>query len=67
MSAGNLLAGVLFSAIGIGAFIYGKRRGSLQPALIGLALMIYPYFTADAKLTAAIGIVLTAALFIFRG
>lgn len=34
---------------------------------IGLALMIYPYFVPDTLVSCAIGGILTASLFLFRG
>ena len=40
----NLLLIVLFSAIGFGYFIYGKRQQEGVPLFSGLLLMIYPYF-----------------------
>jgi len=34
--------------------------------VIGIVLMVYPYFVSNALLTFAIGIALTAALFFWR-
>jgi predicted phage tail protein len=66
MTPENLLAGIIFSSIGLGATIYGKKMGLWKTMVIGIALMAYPYFTADAVLTTLIGLALTAALFAFR-
>ncbi len=62
---GNLFAAIVFGAIGMGAFVYGKKAGALGPALIGVALMVYPYLVPDA-LTWLIGLGLTGCLFVFR-
>lgn len=65
--SGALLVGsVLFSSIGFIAFIYGKRMSVWKPMLLGLVLMAYPYFIEDTLTLFAIGVVLCAALFLFR-
>ena len=54
----NFLWGVLFSAIGAGFFLYGRKQTAVVPLACGLALMAYPYFVDDVVLTVAIGVVL---------
>jgi hypothetical protein len=65
-SGANLIGGLLFGSIGFVAFIYGKRMHVWKPMFLGLALMVYPYFVADDIALFAIGVVGTAALFLFR-
>ncbi len=48
------------------AFVYGKRMHVWRPMLIGLALMIYPYFVEDALPLCGIGAALSAGLFLRR-
>lgn len=67
MTGGVLFAGLLFGMIGCGAFMYGKRQASAVHMLLGAALMAYPYFIADTWALYAVGSLLTAALFAFRG
>jgi len=38
-----------------------------KPAILGVALMAYPYFVSDSLLLWGVGIALTIALFIFNG
>ena len=57
---------ILFGAIGLAAFLYGKKQALWKPAIIGLALMIYPYFVAETWILYAIGGGLCLALFLFR-
>ncbi len=65
--SGALLVGnLLFSSVGFVAFIYGKRMHVWKPMMLGLALMAYPYFIEDPLTLFAIGVVLCAALFLFR-
>ena len=65
-SAENLLAYILFGAIGFCAFIYGKRTAKIGPLVLGLLLSIYPYFVSDTWLLYGIGIALTAGLFYWK-
>ena len=46
-SVAGLLWGVLFSAIGFGYFLYGKKQRSISPLLFGVALMGFPYFVSN--------------------
>jgi hypothetical protein len=57
----------LFGSIGFIAFIYGKRICVWRTMFIGLGLMVYPYFVPDALVSCTVGVLLTAALFLFRG
>ena len=66
MSTSILLLGVLFSSIGLGYFIYGKKQGVLNPLICGLALMIVPYFLSSVAILLVVGIVLSAVPWIFR-
>ena len=66
MSAGTLFAGLLFGAVGMGVFAYGRKQRQARPFFIGAALMVYPYFFDDPWLLYGIGVVLIAALFILR-
>jgi hypothetical protein len=62
----GLMGGILFGSIGFGVFIYGKKNSELKPTLIGIALMIYPYFLRGTIALYLVGIGLTAALYFFR-
>jgi len=66
MNEGLLLWGVLFSSIGLGYFIYGRRQGKTIPLLCGVALMIYPYFMPNAVALVAIGAIFTAVPYFIR-
>lgn len=56
----NLACVVLFGAIGLGFFVYGKRQQGLVPLLCGLGLMAFPYFVTSLPAVLIIGVVLTA-------
>jgi hypothetical protein len=61
-----LLWGVLFSSIGLGFFIYGKKQRAPVPLVCGIALMAYPYFIPNVIALVAVGIVLTAIPYFLR-
>jgi hypothetical protein len=55
-----LIWGFLFSTVGLGFFMYGKKQKSLVPLACGVALMIYPYFMPNAIVLVIVGIILMA-------
>lgn len=61
MDMAPLLWGVLFSSIGLGYFIYGKRQGAPVPLLCGIGLMVFPYFVSNSWTMALVGVALMAA------
>ena len=61
MNTVPLLLGVVFSSIGLGYFIYGKKQQQTMPLICGIALMIYPYFIENTVFLILIGIILCIA------
>ena len=53
---------IVFSAVGCAAFRRGKREGNVICLLLGIALMVYPYFVQGLALNALIGAALSAAV-----
>jgi hypothetical protein len=66
MNASILLWGLLFSSIGFGFFLYGKKQRAVVPLVCGIALMIYPYFIPNVMALIAIGVVLVAIPYFLR-
>lgn len=66
MSVATLAWGMLFGAIGVGYFIYGKRQSALVPLVCGLLLMIFPYFFTSAWALVLVGAVLMAIPYFVR-
>lgn len=62
----TLLWGLLFSSIGLGFFLYGKKQRTVVPLVCGLALMIYPYFVGSRLVLVAVGVVLVAIPYFVR-
>ena len=63
---GSLFAGILFGAVGAGAFFYGKRQAELRIMLTGIALIALPYLIANMWGLYLAGAALCASLIWFR-
>lgn len=61
-----LFGSLLFGAIGLGAFMYGRKMVLWKPMVLGGVLMAYPYFVPQTWLIYTIGCALCLALFVFR-
>ena len=66
MDTSSLLLGLIFSAIGAGFFMYGRKQTRPVPLLCGLALIVYPYFISNNALLVAIGVALMAIPYFVR-
>lgn len=58
MNTTILLLGVIFSSIGLGYFMYGKKQKNVVVLVCGLILMVYPYFIENVFLLVILGMVL---------
>ena len=63
---GYWIANILFGIIGTCVFGYGWKEKKVRPIIIGIALMIYPYFVSNVLLSFIIGFALCAALYFWR-
>jgi len=54
----------LFAVIGLAVCAYGRRQRRAAPTLVGLALMVYPYFVSSTVALVSIGALLIGALFV---
>ena len=62
----TLMVSVLFSSIGAGYFVYGKKQRQVVPLLTGLALCVYPYFLSNGYVIIVVGVLLTAVPWLLR-
>lgn len=56
----SLFLGLLFSSIGFGYFIYGRKQANVMAKYSGIALMVYPYFITGSVAIVIVGVVLMA-------
>jgi len=61
-----LIWGMLFGAVGLGFFIYGKKQRSVVPLLTGIALFLFPYFISNVYILVIVGVILVAIPYIVR-
>jgi len=62
----KIAAYIIFGAVGFVAFVYGKKNVLWRPMVLGVALMVYPYFVSGTLMLYFIGMALTAALYFWR-
>jgi hypothetical protein len=60
-----LLTSLIFSSIGLGYFIYGKKQKKKIVYYSGIGLMVYPYLITSVPTMVISGIALMAAPKIF--
>lgn len=65
-SVAGLLWGVVFSSLGLGFFIYGKKQRAVVPFVCGVALMLYPYFVTNTFLLVLVGLALAVIPYFVR-
>ena len=65
-SFSSLLAGLLFGVVGVWMIKRGKADANVSVALIGLTLIVYPYFTSTPWVTWSIGLGLCGAAWKLR-
>lgn len=61
MNEASLLLSVIFGAIGMAYFVYGKKQRELTPALAGIGLCALPWFLSNIWAAVAVGAALVAA------
>jgi hypothetical protein len=66
MDTSILFTGLIFSSIGMGYLVYGKKQQKGMALLSGLVLCGIPYFISNILLLLVIGLVLMALPFIIQ-
>jgi len=61
-----LLWGIMFGAIGLGFFTYGRKQKAVVPLVTGIALFIVPYFISNVYLLVIAGAILVALPYFVR-
>jgi hypothetical protein len=63
-SPGSLMASLAVGSVGLGLFMYGRRRQAMSHLSVGVTMMVYPYFVTGTVLMLGIGGALLAGLWI---
>lgn len=61
-----LIWGMLFGAIGLGFFTYGKKQKAVVPLFTGIVLFMFPYFISNVYMLVIVGVILVAIPYIVR-
>jgi predicted membrane protein len=61
-----LIWGMLFGAIGLGFFTYGKRQQAIVPLISGIGLFVFPYFVPNVYLLVLVGAIWMALPYFIR-
>ena len=65
-SVAFMLWGLLFSSIGFGFLLYGKKQKHVPTLICGSVLLIYPYFITNTYLLIFLGVIVTAIPYFWR-
>jgi predicted membrane protein len=65
-SASQIVWAVMFGAVGLGYFTYGRRQRAVVPLLAGIALFIFPYFISNVYILVVVGIAIVALPYFVR-
>ena len=65
-SESSLVWSILFSGIGLGFFIYGRKQKRVVPFISGIALMVVPYFIDSTGALVALCVALMALPYFVR-
>jgi hypothetical protein len=64
IEAGPLLLSLAISGVGFVFFSYGKKMARAPQILVGLLLMVYPYFVSELWVMAVVAAVLLGLLWL---
>ncbi len=62
----QLIWGIVFGAIGLGFFTYGRKQKAIVPLLTGIALFVFPYLISDVYMLVFIGAIIIALPYFVR-
>ena len=67
MDAGWLILSMVYSTIGLGMFMYGKKAVRFVPLIAGILLMVAPYFIDSLLWMSVASVALMASPFVLGG
>ncbi len=56
LTAGGIVWGLIFSSVGVGFFMYGKRKENMKLMFAAAALVAYPYVVQETTAIIIVGI-----------
>jgi hypothetical protein len=61
-----LIWGMIFGAIGLGFFTYGKKQKAIVPLFTGIGLFVLPYFISNVYVLVIVGTILVVLPYFIR-
>ena len=61
-----IIWGMVFGAIGLGFFAYGKKQKATVPLLTGIALFVFPYLISNVYILVTVGVILVVLPFFVK-
>jgi hypothetical protein len=63
LDAGSLIAGLVVSGVGFVFFSYGRKMSRAPHVIIGIVMMVFPYFIPSVLVMLAVGALLCGLLY----
>ena len=61
-----LIWGMLFGAVGLGYFIYGKKQKAPVPLIVGIAIFVFAYSLSAVSMLICFGLAIMAAPYFIK-
>lgn len=61
-----IISGLIFSGVGFVYFTYGRKQKKTELLVLGIVLMVYPYFVSSLIVSICIGAILSLLPFLLR-
>jgi hypothetical protein len=58
----NLIVSMFAGTVGLALLVYGKKQTRIPQMVVGLLMMVYPYFMPNALFTGGVAVVLLGGL-----
>ena len=62
MDGSALIVGLIVGSVGLGLFLYGRKQRRAPQMVVGLVMMLFPYFVSSVPVTAAVAVALAGLL-----
>ena len=64
-SEGSLFANLIVSGVGLFLLTYGRKTSDLRKVVLGLVMLVYPYFVSSAAVMIGIAVALVGGFWLF--
>jgi predicted membrane protein len=62
---GSLFANLIVSAVGFFLLTYGRKTSDIRKVVLGLVMLVYPYFVSNAAVMIGIAVALVGGFWLF--